>query len=239
MFGDGVKDNTSVWMTLFRVGGIAALTIVLLIPIQIVIFVVWPPPNTVIGWFTLFQDSPVVGLIDMDLLLIVDYVLVVMVFLALWAALRRINESLMIIALFLQMISAATYFASTVAFEMLSLSSQYMAASTDAQRSIILAAGQAMLAIWEGTAFDISYILAAIATLMVSAVMLLRSQLFGRITGYAGIVASLLMFVPASAGMIGLFFSLVSLGPYAIWLALVSERLLQLAHSTSTNLATS
>jgi fumarate reductase subunit D len=86
-------------MTLFRVGGIAALTIVLLIPIQIVIFVVWPPPNTVIGWFTLFQDSPVVGLIDMDLLLIVDSVLVVMVFLALWAALRRINESLMIIAL--------------------------------------------------------------------------------------------------------------------------------------------
>jgi len=108
MIGEGVKDNTYVWKTLFRVGGTAALNIVLLIPIQIVFFVEWPPPNTVIGWFILFQESPFVGLIDMDLLLIVDYVLVVIVFLALWAVLRRVNESLMAIALILQVISTAT-----------------------------------------------------------------------------------------------------------------------------------
>jgi len=121
---------------------------------------------------------------------------------------------------------------------MLSLSDQYFAASTDLQRSTILAAGYVMLAIWQGTAFDISYILAAIATLMVSAVMLFRSKLFSRITAYSGIVASLLMFVPASAGTIGLLFSLFSLGPYAIWLSLVSKRLLQLATSKE-NLAPS
>ncbi|MGC1131533.1 MAG: DUF4386 family protein [Nitrososphaeraceae archaeon] len=163
------------------------------------------------------------GFINVDLLLIADYVFVVIVFLALWAALRRVNESLMAIALILLFISAATYFASTVAFEMLSLSSQYMAASTDAQMSIILAAGHAMLAIWQGTAFDISYILAAFATLIVSAVML-RSHLSGRTTAYAGIMASLLMFVPASAGTIGLVFSLLSLVPYAVWLALPARR---------------
>lgn len=233
MFGEGVIDNTSVWRTLFRVGGIAALTIVLLIPIQIAVFVIWPPPSAVIGWFTLFQDNPLVGLVNMDLLLIVDYILVVIVFLALWAALRRVNESLMTIALILQVISTATYFASTVAFEMLYLSDQYFAASTDAQKSTILGSGYAMLAIWQGTAFNLSYILAAIATLIVSVLMMLGSKLFSRVTAYPGIVASLLMIVPASAGTIGLIFSLLSLGPYAIWLALVSKQLVQLARSTS------
>ena len=107
----------------------------------------------------------------MDLLLIVDYVLLLVVFLSLWVVLRRSNESFMAIALILQIISIATYFSSTVALEMLSLSNQYTAATTDTERFTFLVAGQAMLATWQGTAFDVSYILGAIALLTVSYVM--------------------------------------------------------------------
>jgi hypothetical protein len=64
----------------------------------------------------------------------------------------------MAIALILQIVSLATYL-STVAFEMLSLSNQYRAATTYVQRYASLAAGQAMLVTWQGTAFDVSYIL--------------------------------------------------------------------------------
>jgi hypothetical protein len=42
-------------------------------------------------------------------------------------------------------VSVATYFSSTVAFEMFSLSNQYTAAITDMERFTSLAAGQAML----------------------------------------------------------------------------------------------
>jgi hypothetical protein len=191
LFSNNNFKSTYAWQTLRRVGGVAALTILALMPIQMVVFLIWPPPSTVIGWFTLFQSNALVGLIDMDLLLIVDYVLMLMVFLALWASLRRVNESLMAIALILQLVAVATYFAST-------------------------------------TAFDVSYVVGAVALVLVSVVML-RShrRLFSKATGYAGMFAGVLALVPASAGMIGLFLSLMSLVPTAIWLVLIARRLLQ------------
>lgn len=108
------------------------------------------------------------GLVDMDLLLTVDYVLMLAVFVAFWAALRRFNESFMTLALILQLVSIATYFASATAFQMLSLSNQYATATTDSERSIILAAGHTMLANWQGTAFNVSYILGSAATVITS-----------------------------------------------------------------------
>jgi len=207
-------------------GGVTALAVLVLIPIQMAVFFIWPPPSSVIGWFALFQDNALVGLLDMDLLLMVDYLLLIGVFSALWASLRRANESLMAIAFILQIVATASYLASTVAFEMLSLSNQYATATTDAERSLFLAAGQAMLVTWQGTAFDISYVLSALAVLIVSAVML-RSHLFNKVTGYTGLSAGVLMLVPPTAGMIGVVFSLLSLGPLAVWLTLIARRLLR------------
>ena len=220
------SQSAQAWQTLQRVGGATALAVLVLIPLQMVVYFLWPPPGSVIGWFTLFQDNVFVGLLDMDLLLIVDYLLLIGLFSALWASLRRANESLMAIALILQLIATAAYLASTAAFEMLSLSNQYASATTDVERSLFLAAGQAMLVTWQGTAFDVSYILSALATLIVSAVML-RSHLFSKITGYAGVSAGVLMLVPPTAGTIGVIFSLLSLVPLGAWLALIARRLLR------------
>ena len=192
-----IPKSTYAWQTLQRVGGMAALAVLVLIPVQMVVFFLWPPPNSVIGWFTLFQDNALVGLLDMDLLLIVDYLLLIGVFSALWASLRRANESFMAIALILQLVATATYFASTVAFEMLSLSNQYATATTEVERSIFLAAGQAMLATWQGTAFDVSYVLSALAILIVSAVMLRSHHLFSKTTGLCGIVCRCIGFSTA------------------------------------------
>ncbi len=133
----------------------------------------------------------------------------------------------MAIALILQLVATATYFASAVAFEMLSLSNQYATATTEAERSISLAAGQAMLVTWQGTAFDVSYVLNGLALLIVSAVMLRSRHLFSKTTGYAGLSAGVLALVPPTAGTIGLVFSLVSLVPLVIWLALIARRLLR------------
>ena len=209
-------------------GAFAGITVVVFLHIQIAIFFVWPPPNTVTGWFALFHSSSLVGLLDMDLLLIVDYVLLLAVFVAFWAALGRYNQSLMTIALVLQIVSAATYFSSAVAFEMLSLSSQYYTAATESQKSTILTAGSILLATWQGTAFDVSYVLGCAATLIVS-VSMLRSQIFSRTAAYFGIGAGMLMVLPPSAGSIALIMSLASIPPMAIWLGLSARRLWKLA----------
>ena len=220
------------WKALYRVGGAAALTIVGLMAIQIIIFIALPPPGTVIGYFTLFHKNGLLGLLSLDLLYSVDTVLVVLIYLALYAALRRASPSFMAIALTLGLVGIAAYFASNTAFEMLSLSNQYAAATTDAQRALFVAAGQAMLAIYTGTAFDVYYLLNAFATLIISGVML-RSAIFGKGTAYVGILAAVLMFVPSTAGTIGLYLALSSLVPTAIWLILIARRLFRLGQGVS------
>src|ERR1017187_10473732 len=114
-----LSNNHNDWNVLYRVGGIAAIAITALIPIQGAVFVIWPPPTTVLNWFALFQKNWVVGLLDMDLLLMIDYILTLIVFLSLWVALKSANRSLATIALLLQCVSITIYFASTAAFEML------------------------------------------------------------------------------------------------------------------------
>jgi hypothetical protein len=227
------KHNTvaeiidSRWKSLCTAGGIAALTMLVLMIIQIIIFVVWPPPSTVEGYFMLFHDNWLLGLLSLDLLYIADSVLLILIYLALYAVLRRAGESSMLIAVVLGITGIAAYFASNTAFEMLSLSSQYAAATTEAQKTMFLTAGQVMLETYMGTAFDIYYLLNTIVLFIFSAIML-RSKLFSRTTAYLGIAAGVLMIVPSSAGTLGLYFSLASLFPWAIWLVLVGLRLLRL-----------
>ena len=86
------------WLSLYRTAAIAALISVAIFLVQIVAFFVWPPPSTVAGHFALLQSHPFVGLISLDFLIIVDEVLAIPLFLALYLCLRRVNESLMLIA---------------------------------------------------------------------------------------------------------------------------------------------
>jgi hypothetical protein len=159
----GIDTMDDSWRSVFKIGGAAAVTVLALMPVQMVVYIVWPPPDTVTGWFTLLQDKPLVGLLDLDLLLLVDYILLGIVFVALWVKLREVDQSAMTIALFLETLAVASYFASTAAFEMLALSNHYAAAPTNAERAASMAAGHSMMATWEGTAFNTSYILSAIA----------------------------------------------------------------------------
>lgn len=221
------KEVSTDWSRLYKIGAVAAMIIVGFMPLQMVVFFVWPPPTTVSGWFELFSENAIVGLLDMDMLLIIDYVLLVLVFLALWGVLRRSNEALATLSLIFQIVGTATYFSSATAFEMLSLSSQYATVTTDVERSTLLSAGQAMLASWQGTAFNVSYVIGAIAALIISLVMLKNRQLFGRFAAYAGIAAGVLGLVPSTAGQVGLILSLISLPPLAIWLVLVGKALLK------------
>jgi hypothetical protein len=220
------------WHSLYRVAGAAALLMAVFIPVQIAVFVVSPPPSTVLGWFTLFQQNRLMGLLDMDLLLIVDQALMGLLLLALYVLLRRASPSAMLVALAAALVGIAAYFASATAFNMLTLSDQYAAAASDAERTALLAVGQTMMSIWTGTAFDVGYVLEGASMLIISVVML-RSGLFGRVTAWVGIVLGVLSLLPPTAGTLGMIFALGSLIPLEIWDILVARRLFQLAGSES------
>lgn len=88
------------WTALYRVGATAALISALFIPIQVAVFVVWPPPlnGTTVDWFTLLRNHRLAGLLDLDLLLVADNVLLIPILLALYVVLRRVHESVMLLA---------------------------------------------------------------------------------------------------------------------------------------------
>jgi hypothetical protein len=159
-------------------------------------------------------------------LLVADNVLLIPILLALYVALRRASESLMAIAAALGIVGIILFITSNPAIEMLSLSDQYATATTDAQRETLLAAGQAMLASWQGTAFHVGYILSSIAGITIPAIML-RGKLFSKTIAILGILANAIglgLYLP----VIGIFLALFSVVFLEIWYILLGRRLLQL-----------
>ncbi|HTL35063.1 MAG TPA: hypothetical protein VL326_18170 [Kofleriaceae bacterium] len=200
---------------------------------QMVFFVQSPPPDfyptqaAALDWFSLFERRPLLALLHLDGLMLVDYVLVLVLYSALWVALRRSRPVITLVAFVMTAVAAATYFSSNPAFTMLALADQYSVATTDAARSQLLAAAQATLAVYHGTPFDVAYVLSAIGGLLMCVAML-GTGAIGRKTAYVGIVTYAMNLVPATAGTIGLVLSTASLLPLAVWLVLVAIALFKL-----------
>jgi hypothetical protein len=203
-------------------------------------------PNTVADLFKLLQYNPVLGVSFLNFFDIVNYVFVGVMFLALYIALRRTNRNYAAIATVLSIAGIAVYVATNTAFSMLSLSSQYANASTDAQKSALLAEGQALLtkgypgAGYEGLGGCISLFLLAAAGLIISAVML-RSKIFNRPTAFIGMAACGfdlayimgLAFVPVSGVYLWSLFCIPAAGLLVtIWHVLVGVKLLKLSRAT-------
>ena len=218
--------RASPWRTLYRGAGWAAVISAALVPIQIAVFVAYPFPDTVRGWFRLLQDNPLVGLVDLDLLLVVDNVLLVVIALAIYVALRRVAPSVTTMATGLWLVAIVMFIASNPAVEMLSLSDRFAAATTEAQRAAALAAGEGLLAAWEGTAFHVGYVVGQIAGIMIGVVML-RTQLFARAVPWALIIGNVVgfgLYLPT----VGLALSAFSGVILWIWYIAIARRFFRL-----------
>lgn len=217
------------WTWLYKIGGAAAFSMVLLILIQIVIFMVAAPPfeGSVLEWFNLFQRNSILGLVAFELLMVVYVLLSIPMALALFIAVRDDHPSLAVIYLAFSMIGSMAFIAARPAFEMLAISQQYAAATSEAQRTVLLAAGESMLAIFNGTAFQVSYYLGSLNGLIIS-VILLKSKHFSKSTAYVRIASSVFDFgilVPS----IGIYISIFSVVFMMVWNFLIARRLFQLS----------
>jgi len=224
-------ESESSWAKLYRTAAAAAVVAVLLVPIQIAVFSLYPYPDTVAGWFELLAANPIAGLIDLDLLLVVDNVLLVVIALATYVALRTVNASVTTIALGLWLLSLVLLIAANPAIEMLSLSDRFTAATSEAERGATLAAGEAMLATWEGTAFQVSYIVGQLGGITMGWVML-HSTTFSRWTAYTLIAGNILGFgyyLPT----VGLAVSAFSGVVLWVWFALIARDFLRLSRTSA------
>lgn len=213
------------WRGLLLVAGWSALASVVLTFVQVWIYLTWPPPETVVGVYTLFAENPLLGLLTLDLLYIVNNLLVLLFYLGLFVILRDRYPSTVTVGLLLATVGMAAYMASNTGFEMLSLAGAYEVADVT-QRVALLGAGETMLAVFKGTAFDIYYVLNGIV-LFLFAGAVYASGRFSRASGVWGLIAAAFMLIPSTVEGIGRYFALGSLVPWVAFAALVGWRLVR------------
>jgi hypothetical protein len=228
---DVQANAESNWRWLYLLAGVGTAVSLAVIPLSMIAYFLWPPPTTVAGHFAAFAQNQLVGLLGMDLLYWLGNVLLLPAWVGLYVVLCKVDEGLTAVAITLGLISIAALIAGRPILEMYQLSQQYATAATEVQQTIYLAAGEAILAIYKGTAFKAHYLLGTIALLIFSFVML-RSDVFSKRTAYTGLAANgitLGYFIP----VVGVYISIFSVLFYWIWYFLIARRFLQLGRLTA------
>lgn len=236
MGNSSTETSDSDWKGLCKIGGAAALIIVVCSLItMIVVLTLGAEPRTASEYFTVLNNNRVVGLFRLYFSDVISIVCYYPLFFGLYAALRRTDAAYAALATTLAFVGSTLWFAAHPAFSMLALSDRHAAASTDALRSQLLAAGEAIHALdqYRSTGGIIGAILSLGAAVLISSVML-RSNIFSKVTAYMGILANGLdltrliigIFVPGRAD-----FLMAIAGPlYLVWFILLGRRLFQLGH---------
>lgn len=233
-----IDDSASTRVhTIYRIGGWAAIAAVALVGINGALLLFYPIPDSVVGHFRQIEQNKLVGLVNLDLVMMVSEGLLVLVYAALYAALGHASRSLASLGIGLALSGILLYFAVNPTLSFLYLSDQYAGASTAAERASLIAAGTALWANYQGTAFAVSYLLGAAATLVFSAAML-RTLVFNRATAYAGLVFGVAMLLPPlpAFGLVGVIVSSVSLLPMIVFELLIAWKLLHLAAASAPRL---
>jgi hypothetical protein len=224
---------------IYKIGGMAALlTVVVAFGEMVITFLPGgnAPVETVIDWFTQIQNNWFMGLRNLGLLNIVMFALGIPMYFAIYTAHRKVNKAFGALAMIISFIGVAGFFATNRAFSMLELSGQYAQATTDAQRSMFAAAGQAMLSVGRSHSLGtfISFFLGELAGILMSVVML-RGKIFSKATALTGIIGFTLLlifevctsFIPV-LNEVAMIFAMGGGLLNITWLILLGRRLFQL-----------
>jgi len=216
------------WRSLFLIGGVTCLIVATLIVLAIVAYFIWPytpGSRSTESIFAALQNDRLGALISLDLPMLLISLVNILPLLALYVSLKQVNRSYALIALVIALISIALVVQSRPLVEIVLLSDQYAAATTDAARTGYLAAGDVLLSYFSGTAWMIQATLMALSGL-ISSVLMLKSPVFGKTTAYIGIMSSAVglgFFIPI-IGVPLLFLNTIG---SVIWYILVARELLR------------
>lgn len=196
------ETNDHGWRSLNKLAAVAALLAVLvaLADITLTFFPAGaerPGNMTAVDWFELFQTNWFFGLRNLGLLPnIPTLCLLIPVFMALYMLHKNTHQAQAALALILCLLGTGIYLSNNAAFPMLTLSAKYANATTDAQRTLLAAAGEAILA--RGEDFSpgafMGFLFGEVAIITISIVML-RGRIFRRAAGYAGVAGGLCLAV--------------------------------------------
>lgn len=72
---EALRQDVKQWSGLILTGAWVALASVALIVVQVVVYLLWPPPGTTLGFFEVLVENSLRGLLTLDLLYVVSNLL--------------------------------------------------------------------------------------------------------------------------------------------------------------------
>jgi len=182
------------WKILYRIGGVAPLLTLVFFTSEFVLIDWETFPTSTEEWFLLFRQSKLLGLFYLNALDILSITLLGVMFLALYVALRKINESVMTVATFFALLGVIAFVVPRIAMlSLVTLSDQYAVATIESVRARLLAAGETLGSLGAATPQTVGFFFMSIGVVLVSMVML-QGKTFSKMTAWFGILASLLTF---------------------------------------------
>jgi len=232
----------STWSGVYRIGGLAVLLAIpiYLLDVGISLTVegadIRPDALTAVNLFALYQENWLLGFRALGLINVATLTVSLPFFVALYGAHQHECKGYATLALIVWLVGATIYISNNAAIPMSVLSSKYTSATTDSQRTLLAAAGEAMIA--RGADFTpgsfVGFFFTELAAIGFSLLML-RSSVFGRTIAYLGIVGFVRLsfftvcstFFPALFD-VGIVVAMVGGLSGLAWYILVAFRLLRL-----------
>lgn len=220
------------WKDLYIIGGITTVILEIIAILSIVTFFIWPYSPGISSTESILiqlQNEPLAGLISLDFLLLVSNLSGLLLFLALYVSLKQVNESWALIALVLGLMGVGWIIPARPISELFTISELFAAAPTEAAQTQFLAAGETLLAFFDGTGWFINTLFGGLA-LLISSFLMLRSNVFSKSTAYVGIITNAAVigfFLP----VIGMFLLFLSVPGYLIWFFQLARTFFKLGRS--------
>ena len=230
MENTNVQMVDSPWKGFYRIAGISALVSELVIFLGLVTYFIWPYApghKTTAEIFLMLQSNLFGGLVSLDLFLVLGNVFSLFLYLALFLALKPVNPSYALAVLAVGLLGLVLIFPARPLLELFHLSQLYAGAASEADKAKYLAAGTALLALFDGIGWFLNTLLGG-SSFLVSSFLMLRSNVFSKATAIVGIVSNVAVcgfFIP-SLGLILLFLSLPG---YMVWYFLLARTFFRLA----------
>jgi hypothetical protein len=153
-------------------------------------------PQTAIERFDQLHNNPMLGLYNLDLLNIINQLILLPSYFALYAAHRTGGKAQAALAFIIFLAGTIIFVATNTALPMLELSNKYFATTSESQKLLFDAAGEAMLARGAHGSLGvfIGFMLPTLASIMMSIVML-KGKIFSKTPSWFGIAGNTLILV--------------------------------------------
>jgi hypothetical protein len=226
------------WNGLFNIAGIAAVTLLVYsLVTMVLLMMIGGSPETALEGFNLLQENRLIGLLRLDLLTILAMPLYYVLLVGAFAALRNTQISYALLAFVLGCAGVTLVLATPSALSFLTLSDQFASASSEGAKTMLLGAGEAILAsdLWHGSGAIIGGLILQTSLLIISLIML-SSRAFSKLTAWLGILThglDMLHILVAFFLPVGGVALMMIAGPlYLVWFPLLARDFFRLGWST-------